>query len=311
MSEANVLGQRTRRVNIDYGLAARVNKEVAEELRLKRIESKKKNSSKDPSPVKESGIVADSGSGFFLLPEIACFDEYLNYNEKYERLMVKKDVERDPKNPDMSRNRISMDTAGGINHFAGQGNGMFLPSLALTCNILEALYDRRSNPEARKILMQYKDTGFGQGWHMQNTIVNWETRTIIHYPQKSDFAPCYSTSPDINSGRPTERYKINYSKIDNEPLEKALEQWGTRRGYDNFIQSLMGLSYPHVLVDIGKYFGKETQIYVLRNQAGIKVPRAVMIGCDEDSFKIEIGMRIGSSCSARGVKKPDAKGDKK
>ncbi|MBN2459756.1 hypothetical protein JXB28_05720 [Candidatus Woesearchaeota archaeon] len=38
MSDANVLGQRTRPTNIDRGLAERLNAEVAEEERQKKLE---------------------------------------------------------------------------------------------------------------------------------------------------------------------------------------------------------------------------------------------------------------------------------
>ncbi|MBN2459905.1 hypothetical protein JXB28_06495 [Candidatus Woesearchaeota archaeon] len=40
MNEANVLGQRTRRVNIDYGLADRLNAEVAKEIRRQKLAPK-------------------------------------------------------------------------------------------------------------------------------------------------------------------------------------------------------------------------------------------------------------------------------
>ena len=102
--------------------------------------------------------------------------------------------------------------------FYFEDKGLFLPSFALSCNILAALYSKRNDPEINKVLMQYKDKGTGNGWHAQNTIVDWGANKIIHYPTKN------TNGDNINAGRNTKEFPFTRKGIKDMPLEEALKK---------------------------------------------------------------------------------------
>ena len=298
MSDANVLGQRTRKVNIDYGLADRLNREVAEEKRKAELERIKNGKKTAEEPVKVEPKVSDIDSGFITLENIACMDASGEVIEKYTQLQVRKDIERDSGNKDIKTNQISFTPYNAAVHFENQG--LFLPSFALTCNIIAALYANKSNAEIAKVLNQYKDKGNGTGWHAQNTLVNWGAKQIIHYPSKSDYTSTGGAA-DINKQRPRNLLSFNNKRFKDITLDEALND----SNYKDFLQNLTGLQNPEVLVDIGKYFGMaETRTWVSSD----KDTKVAWLGCRNIYFNLYTNNSLAHYIAARGVRSV-SKGD--
>ena len=124
---------------------------------------------------------------------------------------MRKDIERD-----VNQNQISHTPYDWIIHL--ENKGLFLPSFALSCNILAALYSKRNGTEINKVLLQYKDKGNGNGWHAQNTIVDWGANKIIHYPTKN------TNGDSINPGRDTKEFPFTRKGIRDVALEEALKE---------------------------------------------------------------------------------------
>ena len=154
----------------------------------------------------DSGESGDSGSGgnnnpdiniidakdFLILENIVCYGSDGKPFEQHDRIAIAKDVVR---KQDGSHARFTPYQA--IVHFEKAGNGLFLPSYALQCNILIALFQNRANPETNKVLMQYKDYRPGYGYHNNNTVADGEGGHIIHYPHDADF-PSDGGTENIN-----------------------------------------------------------------------------------------------------------------
>ena len=102
-----MLGQRRYGANIDYGLAARVNREVEEENRRKRLEKKNNSQEKMISSDENNGKLTSKkdyyGNIYLTLHDISCFDADNQKFEDYEVLQVKMDVERKVKKSFMVR----------------------------------------------------------------------------------------------------------------------------------------------------------------------------------------------------------------
>jgi len=233
---------------------------------------------------------------FLMLSDVECVDATGSVFEKYREILVAKDIIR---NADKSQ--VNFTPYKGAKYFQdnplqsvdGNSLNMFLPSFALSCNIVARLYDQKSDPEVNKVLMQYKDKGNGYGWHCQNTLVNWDTREVIHYPNDSDF-PSHGGSDNINSGRTRTVIGFDTQQFSQSTLEEALRD----SKYAGFVKNLTGLRDPSVLVDIGNYFGKPAKVWI--NIAGT---RAAWLGCGDSDFNLDANYDLSNNYAARGVLK--------
>ena len=223
--------------------------------------------------------VSNSGE-YIVLENIVCRDADGKVFEQYPQLLIKKDIERNG-----NQEQINHTPFDWVQYF--EDKGLFLPSFALSCNILEALYNKRGDPEINKVIMQYKDKGNGYGWHAQNTVVDWGANKIIHYPSQD------SQGGNINTTRPTKELTFKRKYIKDMTLEKALKN-GDFKAY---IQNLTGLIKPDTLVEIGKYFGKEAYVWTSSG----KDVRAAWLGCDDDSFDLYTHNYLYYINAARGV----------
>jgi len=191
---------------------------------------------------------------YILLEDISCTDANGKVFERYDELYIAKDIMRKGNKP------FYFKPYEAISYFEKQANKSFLPSIALTCNILVRLYENRDNPEINKTLMQYKDyENPGHGWHIQNTIVDWKKRKIIHYPNDKDFPEFSGSVPElggnenINENKQRTAFKFNPEGFDDVILEKALQN----PQFKKYIKNLTGLKKPETLIEIGDYFPKK------------------------------------------------------
>ncbi len=227
-----------------------------------------------PEPDEQPKI--SNAKDYVVLENIICRDAEGKVFEQYPQLLVKKDIERDDKQKQINHNPYEW-----VQYF--EDKGLFLPSFALSCNVLAALYGKRNDPEINKVLMQYKDYGPGYGWQAQNTVVDWRTNTIIHYPD------------DAGAKTPRQPTRLSFKRkgIKDMPLEKALKN----EDYRAYVQNLTGLAKPEVLVEIGKYFGKPAHIWT----SGSRDVRAAWLGCYFSSFDFYADYVLYSCNAARGV----------
>ncbi|MFH0752530.1 MAG: hypothetical protein V1914_02925, partial [archaeon] len=97
-------------------------------------------------------------SDHLVLGNIRCVGSDGREFESYDKLRVNKDLKRGANGSQVSFNPYKAAV-----YFEKQK--MFLPSVALSCNILAYLYANKEDSEVNKVLMQYKDKGNGRGWH--------------------------------------------------------------------------------------------------------------------------------------------------
>ena len=240
--------------------------------------------------------IADVTEDYIVLENISCVDADGNVVENHPKLYVKKDVERKA-----DKAFISFTPYNGISHFEQQANGLFVPSMALSYQILDIAWQNKDNPEFAKLLKQYKDYAnngsYDCGWHCQNTLVDYAGQQIIHYPSDTDFTSNGGTS-GINNGR---RIALPFSKIGlkSAALEDALNNANTAR----FVRQFTGLQNPAVLIDIAKYFGKTARVWFPGGDAtNCNETRAAWLGCSGDGFSLSADGCLSDDIAVRGVR---------
>ncbi len=255
----------------------------------------------------------------YVLRNIRCVGSDGNVFEEYAELRVNADVVRQGTAPNSPHRRFTPYQA--IVHIESQQGGQFVPSMALSCNILIALFRAAVRREAggtyttldehaKQILDQYRDYGSGYGRHAQNTFVRWlnpgffiTTKSeIIHYPTNDDF-PRYGGTTKIN----THRRKI-IKKFDREELEGeeyfilkefTLEELCQKQGSTSFLQDFTGLQNPAELGDVEEYYGRTAQVRIAFKSG----TQAAWLGCNDigGDFSLSADVYLGDCLAARGV----------
>ena len=239
---------------------------------------------------KPKQVCVSSLEDALVLENISCVDADGKEFEKYDRLEVANDIFRNS-----DRSQINFTPYEAIAHCEEQGS--FLPSFALTCNILAALYTKSNDAEARRILMQYRDKGNGNGWHAQDTVIDWNRRMIVHHPYDKDF-PSYGGNKNVNSERPQKTFSFVPEQFGDITLEDALK----REHFAKYICNLTGLRDPAVLVEIGKLFGKPARVWVPNNPEQAMYTAAAWLGCNSDNFFLGGDFILYSLGAARRVR---------
>ncbi|MBU1198727.1 MAG: hypothetical protein KJ685_02745, partial [Nanoarchaeota archaeon] len=239
-------------------------------------------------------VTVVNSSDFLTLKGIECYDHKGKVMEQYDELLVAKDVERKAG----GKNHISFTPYDSIVHFERQGNGLFLPSFALLCNVVLALYDLKDkDSDVREVLDQFNDYGSGYGRHNTNTLVDWKDNKIIHYPDDSDFPEC-GGKDNINSSRKRNECVFDKDGLDDLVLEAALKV----SNYANYLKDLTGLKNPRRLVDVAKYFGETAMVWVPDNVGKADYVGGAWLGCGSNGFDLLTCDYLGSSYGAvRGV----------
>jgi hypothetical protein len=308
-----IIGDTNRRTSYNPNLAEKLAEQIEEDERQKELEAKLKKKDKQEKTKEEKDekpeIIVSSNDDYITLENIICKDSEGNIIEQYNKIQVLKDIERDKNNPDNSTNQLGFTPYEAIEHFEKQNNGFFAPSYALSCNILAALFKEgvkkddedkyvSLNNDASKVLDQYLNYGLGYGWHSQNTVINWESKEIIHYPKDSDFPSHYGTD---NINKNTQQTKLSFNvnkKFNNALLEKALKDKELKK----YIQNLTGLENPAILAEIGKYFKKDSRVWVPNNPKKADYTASAWLGSNRSYFNIVTGESLGTIIVVRGVR---------
>jgi len=234
---------------------------------------------------------ASSLADFIELHDIECVDADRTVFEQYDTICVPKDIlcGADGKQMNFTPHAAAVYC---------ESNGLFLPSFALSCNIVAALFAGRPNPDIERVLQQYKDKGTGTGWHVQNTVIDYGAAHVIHYPTAADF----SKNDAINGNCSRTALGFSKSALENSLLEAALQDADHAR----FVRQLTGLRDPSVLVEVGTYFGKPAKLWfpwIGKNGANYSGKRAAWLGCSNNNFFINTGNNLDNNNAARGVRR--------
>ncbi len=245
-----------------------------------------------PAPAPSPGAVPaiTSLADYIKLENISCVDAEGNVFERYDELYVARDIVRAPDNSQISKTPYQWTV-----YFEPQG--LFLPSMALSCAIVAQLYQHRNDPAADAVLMHYKDKGSGNGWHAQNMVIDYASEQIIHYPSAADVLQ----SADVNASKPRKALSFSKAALQDSLVADALRV----PAFAHYVKQLTGLRDPSVLVDIGRYFGKPAKLWFPWNGqhgAAFTEKRAAWLGCGGGSFYLYAGVDLSSTNAARGVR---------
>ena len=97
--------------------------------------------------------------------------------------------------------------------------------------------------------------GFGD--HIQNTIINWEDKKIIHYPSFEDLEKPVAIKPVINKKRKRTIIEFDTPILPIRNLSELLEI----EEINGFFKDLTGLKDPNILVEVGKHLKIPTLVY--------------------------------------------------
>lgn len=238
-----------------------------------------------------------------VLENIACVDADGHEFERYDKLEIDGDVVRQGG----KTQHQSFTPYQAITYMKQQGK--FLPSVALSCNILAALYDKKADLAYAAVLQQYKNHGAGYGWHAQNTVVDYKRNVIIHYPLDADF-PQHGGTANINHG--VQRRELTFVKAKNKLLgtkEALLKSCTLEEGLNDnhlarFVKQYTGMANPEKLIDIGKYFEKTARVWFPNKVQQCDETRAAWLGCyNFDYFSLNAIDILDYSSVARGVRR--------
>src|SRR3989338_6184784 len=254
---------------------------------IERLPSPKKTEPKNPEPPSR---ISFSEGDFLTLEDLSCVDADGNVFESYDHLDVARDIFRS------DGKQVSRTPYNHVVHC--EEMGLFLPSFALTCNIVARLYEGKSDAHVEKVLQQYKDKGNGFGWHAQNTIIAYGSSEVIHYPSARDF----SQSTAVNASQSHVVLPFVKDSLEDALLKDALHDASSRR----FLQQLTGLENPEVLIPIGEYFSHPAKVWFPWNgKAGksFNETRATWFGCNGASFSLGADDDLDIADAARGVRR--------
>jgi hypothetical protein len=223
---------------------------------------------------------------YLCLDDIVCYDADGKPFEQYPKVWVKKDLERDDKGK-----ILNLTSYEGASYFEKQG--LFKPSFALTCAIIQRLYQNRNDPEAAKVLMTYQEeqNKVFSGWHGTNTMIKWSENakkgSIIHYPNDEDYPEYAGASNKIAFGV----YKDNINK-DRTRIELAFDAKGLYScelehalkipAFGRYIKNLTGLQKQEILIDVAKYFKKKAFLPVYLDRGNITT--STWLGCHYSNY---------------------------
>ncbi|MDP2907934.1 MAG: hypothetical protein Q8O03_08405 [Nanoarchaeota archaeon] len=228
---------------------------------------------------------------YISLNNISCIDAYGDQIEHYKNISIKTSI-ASTKNG----KSFNLTMPGAVSYFERQKGDVFLPSCALTCNILARLYKLKFYKDMENVLLQYKNHGLNDGWHVQNTIVDWEAQRIIHYPGYSEIQKKIKKR-EINQKIDCTILGFTPEKFEDGPLESLLKN----HYFEEFIKNLTCLEDPEILVSIGEYFNKPTRVWLPPNPAKEKKSSVVWIGCRHDNLDVYVYGGVNYSGPARGV----------
>lgn len=211
-----------------------------------------------------------------ILYDINCVGADGNIFEHYDELLVNKQHEYLG-----NSNKIWLSTA---YHIAPKD--FFVPSLALTCNILASLFKfnkSRRNSSLVNLLQEYNGFNAKNGlkYHNQNTVINWAARKIVHNSNiynRSISETRFDFDPDDFSN-----FALPQSNADYIRVEQALKN----NVFEEFMKNLTGLENPIDFIHLVNFFRKQAILWIPKRPHQILSKGITPIGsADFNNFDI-------------------------
>ena len=231
---------------------------------------------------------------FLVLENIVCVDADGKEFEKYDHIYVRKDIFRDAQGKSVNFNPYQA-----VVHC--EENNLFLPSFALTCNVVASLFKNKTDSAAKLVLDQYQNHSGDFGYHAQNTIIDWGKNTMIHYPTAADF----NQTGAVNNGHPRKALSFAKNTLGDCLLENALKD----SNHTRYVKQLTGLADPAVLVELGNYFGKPARLWFPwsgKNGAPFTEKRTAWFGCNGNGLDLDGSNNLDNDYAVRGVQRANA-----
>jgi hypothetical protein len=289
--EQNVLGQgKKSRYNPD--LADQENRKADLEKRLNKnnpqdkIESAKKENTKSK--------IITSGD-YLVLTDIKCQDSKGDVFEEYKVIKLARNLSN---TVGFIHETTYLDA---VKSLQKKSDGEFLPSAALTCNILMALFEEKDNPDVNAVLKKYKKYNAIHGWVHQNTVINRNQKMIIHYPKRDDIGNWILRYTYNDSYEYNKQLKTIYLPYQSDEVNIKNQAGETFRSeeirdisitdavliphYLEFLQNLTGLKDPKSLKNISDYLGLNDLFIASANHELDNICR-VNLGGINDRFNI-------------------------
>jgi len=210
--------------------------------------------------------ISNYNKNYLIAEDIICKDCNGNVFEKYEDLLIPKNL---PREKAESGNPSPYAETGNIHKIVDmfEGTNKFLPSMALTFAITKACFNERNKHRGiSKVLEQYTGNRCNYGIFLQNTFFETNnTCKIVHYPNKEDLLNGWNYHDDAGEFRLGNSKKILNSKMNQINSRVELSGHGIG-GFDKaknyFIEDLVKEeSYRKHLTDL---LGDEDFIGILK-----------------------------------------------
>jgi len=184
-----------------------------------------------------------------VLENVSCIDAKMQIIEKYKRVSFEKEIiaVKNSANENLSNVNTSL-----------QKKNAFIPSIALTCNLLAALYEYRENPFSRQMILEYirpKEQGV---WFKTSSTVNWKEQKMKYYDSReskffeSKNVECKNSISDSKNAF----QNISLYRSGEVLLETLLKE------NESFVKNLTGLRNPEILCKLAKNYKKEMKIWL-------------------------------------------------
>ncbi|MBI4152457.1 hypothetical protein HY495_01990 [Candidatus Woesearchaeota archaeon] len=230
-----------------------------------------------------------------IFENIVCYDADGAETERYPQLRVMRDVYRYE-----NRDIVFLNPYDAIVY--AQEEGDFNPSSSLTVALLIAAYRGRQNADVNAFLEQYKDKGNGNGYHVLNTITQWQRgqARLIQYPHLADFPEVNRGTAQVNHSRPR---RVMEFAVDNSFGDKLVSEVPAQSQFGGFLRNWYGLPDLGIIVEIGGHFSKPAKALVPNNPTTANYTSGAWLGCNNDHFNCYSGLSLDGNCAFRGVRR--------
>ncbi len=204
---------------------------------------------------------------------VVCYDANGAETERYPSLRVMRNVYHSA-----DGEMLFFKPYEAIVHAESQGD--FNPSSSLAMALIIAAYRGRQNPDVNAFFQQYFDRGNGNGYHVLNTITQWQggQARLIHYPHAADFPEDNRGTSLINQAR--QRRGVDFA-IDNTFGDQLISAVTAQSEFKRFLSNWYGLPDLGIVVEIGNDFSKPAKAWAPSNPATANYTSGAWLGCGD------------------------------
>ncbi len=228
---------------------------------------------------------------------IVCHDADGAPTEQYPSLRVMRNVYRDA-----NGKMTFMKPYEAIVHAQEQGD--FNPSSQLATALVIAAYRGRrgrQNADVNAFLEQYKEKGNSNGYHVLNTITQWQgtQARLIHYPHLADFPEANRGTRTINLSRP---HRVAEFPVDTSFGDKLVSEVSAQSQFGRYLRNWYGQPELGIIVEIGDHFSKPAKAWVPNNPTTANYTSGAWLRCSNNHFGCDSYYVLYYTNAFRGVR---------